>query len=86
VTAGEEVNAKRAPQGRAGALALLKTADTLVAARGKQVTRLDLKKASAEEALALMLGPTGNLRAPTLRKGRTLIVGFDAATYSELLT
>ena len=25
-------------------------------------------------------GPTGNLRAPTLRKGRTLIVGFDEAT------
>ena len=33
----------------------------------------------------LLLGPTGNLRAPTLRKGRTLIVGFDEATYAKLL-
>jgi len=30
-------------------------------------------------------GPTGNLRAPSLRKGRTLIVGFDEATYRRLL-
>jgi hypothetical protein len=30
---------------------------------------------------SLVLGPTGNLRAPTLRVGRTLVVGFDADTY-----
>jgi hypothetical protein len=32
-----------------------------------------------------MLGPTGNLRAPTLVKGKNLIVGFDEATYEKLL-
>ena len=32
-----------------------------------------------------MLGPTGNLRAPTLRVGRTLIVGFDQETYRRVL-
>jgi hypothetical protein len=32
-----------------------------------------------------MLGPTGNLRAPTLRVGRTLIVGFDEETYRRVL-
>ncbi len=31
-----------------------------------------------------MLGPTGNLRAPTLLKGKTVIVGFDADKYAEL--
>ena len=35
--------------------------------------------------LGLLLGPTGNLRAPTLRKGRTLIVGFEEETYEKLL-
>ena len=35
--------------------------------------------------LALLLGPTGNLRAPTLRKGRTLLVGFDEASYAKAL-
>ena len=33
----------------------------------------------------LLLGPTGNLRAPTLRVGRTLLVGFDEETYRKVL-
>lgn len=32
-----------------------------------------------------MLGPTGNLRAPTLRAGKTILVGFDEATYKSVL-
>jgi len=32
-----------------------------------------------------MLGPTGNLRAPTLRVGTTVLVGFDEATYRSAL-
>ena len=29
-------------------------------------------------------GPTGNLRAPALRKGRTLVIGFDEETYRKV--
>jgi len=56
-------------------------------AKGKQVVRLDLKRErpSRGELVKLLSGPTGNLRAPTLRKGRTLIVGFDEQTYTKLL-
>ena len=56
-------------------------------AKGKKIVHLDLKreKPPRAELLALLLGPTGNLRAPTLRKGRELIVGFDEATYKRLL-
>jgi len=35
--------------------------------------------------LAHMLGPTGNLRAPTLRVGKTLIVGFNEEVYRNAL-
>jgi hypothetical protein len=51
------------------------------------VVHLDLKtdKPDAATLKGLLLGPTGNLRAPTLRKGRTLVVGFDEATYAKLL-
>jgi hypothetical protein len=28
-----------------------------------------------------MLGPTGNLRAPTLKVGKTLLVGFNEEAY-----
>jgi hypothetical protein len=38
-----------------------------------------------EALLKVLLGPSGNLRAPTLLKGRTLIVGFDDASYATLL-
>ena len=69
------------------ALALLRDVDEVYASKGKQVVYLDLRKEKPDAATlkALLLGPTGNLRAPTLRKGRTLIVGFDEATYTKLL-
>jgi hypothetical protein len=38
-----------------------------------------------DSLLACMLGPTGNLKAPTLRKGKTLLVGFGADAYRQVL-
>lgn len=32
-----------------------------------------------------MLGPTGNLRAPTLRVGKTVVVGFNEEVYNRSL-
>ncbi len=85
VTLAEEVDAKRAPIDAAGALRLLKGARHLYAARRKTVVHLDLVKdaPSRAELLALVLGPTGNLRAPTIRRGDTIIVGFDEATFAR---
>ena len=58
----------------------------LYAAKGKKAVRLDLKKdkPAKSDILALILGPSGNLRAPAIRKGKTLIVGFDEGTYREV--
>ncbi len=83
----EQVDAKKKRLGKDDALAMLQGADQLYAAKGKNVVHVDLKKdkPDLETIVPLMLGPTGNLRAPTLRRGRTLIVGFDATTYKELL-
>jgi hypothetical protein len=69
------------------ALALVKDVDEIYAAKGKQVVHLDLKKEkpSRSALLGVLLGPTGNLRAPTWRKGRTLVVGFDEAMYEKVL-
>ena len=59
----------------------------LHAAKGKKVVAVDLKKdgLSEEELLKLVLGPTGNLRAPTLRVGKTLVVGFNEEMYNDIL-
>lgn len=69
------------------ALGVLAGVDHLYAARGTRVVHVDLREGKPDRAvlLGLLLGPTGNLRAPTLRKGRTLLVGFDEATYRQVL-
>jgi arsenate reductase-like glutaredoxin family protein len=81
------VDAKKAKLGLKDAMALLGSADVLYAARGKKVERIDLAAGKPDKATIerLMLGPTGNLRAPTLRVGRTLLVGFDEETYRKAL-
>ena len=39
----------------------------------------------AETLLKHMLGPTGNLRAPTIKKGKTVLMGFHEETYQAVL-
>jgi len=82
-----QIDAKKATIKGEAALGALKDVDELYVARGKKIVHVDLKgqKPSRAELLGLLLGPTGNLRAPTLRKGRALIVGFDEAIYKRLL-
>jgi arsenate reductase-like glutaredoxin family protein len=82
-----QVDAKKTTLKEKEALALVQEVDEIYASKGKQVVHLDLKKGKPDRAalLALLLGPTGNLRAPTLRKGRTLLVGFDDAAYAKVL-
>ena len=44
-----------------------------------------MRVAKLSEVVDIMLGPTGNLRAPTLRKGKTTVVGFNDEAYASLL-
>ena len=80
------MNAKKTTLKRADALALVRKANEVYAAKGKKVVHFDLKKEkpSDDELAKVLLGPTGNLRAPTLRKGKTLVVGFDEETYQKV--
>jgi len=83
----DQTDAKKATIKGDAALEVLRGVDEVYVVKGKRVVHLDLRreKPPRAELLALLLGPTGNLRAPTLRKKRTLIVGFDEATYSRLV-
>ena len=80
------MDARRVRLKQKDALAILTDVDEVYSAKGKRVTHVDLKKGrpNNKTLLSLILGPTGNLRAPTLRVGRTLLVGFDQATYEKL--
>jgi arsenate reductase-like glutaredoxin family protein len=87
VTVTTQADAKKATIKGDAALSVLKDVDEIYVAKGKRIVHVDLRrdKPPRAELLGLLLGPTGNLRAPTLRKKRTLIVGFDETTYKDLL-
>ena len=80
------MNAKKATIGADEALRLAAGATEIIAAKGKKIVRLNVKqdKPDADSLRKMILGPTGNLRAPTLRVGKKLIVGFNADMYDEL--
>ena len=64
---------------------LLKSASKLIALKGKKVSEFNVAKDIPSEAIAATLGPTGNMRAPTLRVGKTLIVGFNEEIFGQEL-
>jgi hypothetical protein len=65
---------------------MVREAHRLIAAKGKKVTTIDLRTAPpADEVLAgLMLGPTGNLRAPVMRIGQTIVVGYNDQAFIDM--
>lgn len=83
VSVEETIDAKKDRRGSEAALELAKSAKKVIVGRGKNVTTFDMKKDSPDDdtLLSHLLGPTGNLRAPTARIGDTLLVGFSEEAY-----
>jgi arsenate reductase-like glutaredoxin family protein len=82
-----QADAKKVRFDRDAALRLVREAEQLWVAKGKRVVHVDLKRdaPSDDDLAALVLGPSGNLRAPALRSGGKLLIGFDPAAYAEVL-
>ncbi len=55
--------------------------------KGSKVAVFDLirNKPSDAELMELMLGSTGNLRAPVVVRGTTVLVGFNGDVYEDEL-
>lgn len=81
------MSADRVKFSKKEALALAREMDEIYATKGRALVHVDLKKDKPGDAalLELLIGRTGNLRAPVLRLGRILIVGFDETTYNRLM-
>ena len=84
--AAEVVDARKQSFGRDAALKLAKSAEKVVAGKGKNVVVFDMKKDPPDDdaLAATLLGPSGTLKAPTLRVGGTLLVGFSEAAYRQV--
>lgn len=87
---GEIQNANRAPIQGDGALTLLDGVSELLVAKGRKVERFDLTGDRPDDATLsgamvgsytnltdLLLGRSGKLRAPTMRVGDRLVVGYN---------
>jgi hypothetical protein len=80
-------DARKEKRGRQEALALAKSVSTVVVGKGKKVVTFDMQADPPDDdtLAAALLGPSGNLKAPTFRKGSTLVVGFSEEAYKQVL-
>ncbi len=78
----ETIPASRKLQ-RANAEALLAKASKMTVAKGKKVQEFAGGAKATDEAVTAMLGSTGNLRAPAIVRGKTLLIGFNEDVYAK---
>lgn len=72
--------------GRKEAGEIAKNAALVIVAKGKKISEFKPGGKAGKDVVDAMLGPTGNLRAPTIRRGKTVIVGFNEEVFAERLT
>ncbi len=78
------VDARKQRYGEADLKQLFSGATKIITARGKRALVLDLKnEPSAAELAQHALGPSGNLRAPALKLGKTWLIGFGEAAWVD---
>jgi arsenate reductase-like glutaredoxin family protein len=87
VKATTTVDAKKTRIGPEEAVAMARKFNEIYASKGTKLVHVDLRKEDLddEQLEALIIGPSGNLRAPTLQVGKTLLIGFNEESYSKVL-
>jgi len=71
--------------GKKDAAEIAKAASRVIVAKGKKVSEFKPAGKAGSDVVEAMLGPTGNLRAPTIRAGKTVLVGFNEDVYQDAL-
>ena len=81
------VEKKASRLGPADAIKIARSAAHVYVAKGKKIVHFDLEidAPADEELLSHLIGRSGFLRAPTLRMGDRVVVGYNAQLYSDLL-
>ena len=67
------------------ALELTERATRIVVAKGKKVETFKSTPGGFDKQalLTAIIGPSGNLRAPAILRGKTLFVGFNQEAYEQ---
>ncbi len=85
-TIEETVDARKVRIDEAAAWELVKKAKSIVTAKGKKVSTWDPKTDGRESILKHVMGPSGNLRAPTFRIDDKIMIGFNPDLYQKWVT
>jgi arsenate reductase-like glutaredoxin family protein len=80
----ETVSASKKLQ-RKDAKDIAQAAKKVIVSKGKKVTEFQGGPKVGKDLLDVMLGSTGNLRAPLIKAGKTVLVGFNADVYEDVL-
>ena len=62
---------------------IVKEAKEISVAKGKKVVSFSQVAEEKEAVLKRVMGPSGNLRAPTLRINNQFVIGFNLEMYEE---
>ena len=79
-------DARKASRAEEEAWQVLSAAREIIVAKGKKRLVFDPRRDSRETILKETLGRSGTLRAPTLRIGDRLLVGFNDELYAQFAT
>jgi len=81
------VNVRKEPVSKAKAFKLAKEMKTVHAKVGAKLKTWDLskEKMTADDLAKALIGRSGDMRAPVLVVGKTLMAGYDESIYKSLL-
>jgi len=77
------VDARKIRIDESQAWALLQGAESIAVAKGKKIQRFESVAAEKDAILKQVMGPSGNLRAPTYRDKDEFVVGFNPDLYAD---
>jgi len=78
------VDARKEPITSERVWAILGEADKVYVASGRNTLGYEPDDNNRDELVKLATGRTGNLRAPTLKIGNELYIGFNASMYEDV--
>ena len=80
-------SATKDPLEGSNALSVLENVNRMYVAKGRKVIKMDLSQdeAGESELLELLLGRSGKLRAPTIKVGESLMVGYSQEMFTSVL-
>ena len=81
----EQVEARKIKFDAKQSLEMVRESKRLWVARGRSMSEVDMKSLSDEELVGLVTGRSGTLRAPAIRSGQKMFIGFHQQTFDEQL-